>query len=227
MVALPRFQGISPRTTAIGGGATALVVAAIVALMPTAMLETFVWTSGVAALVPAAQPPLGITARAVLAIMAGGLAGAVCWSVLFLLIGPGGFLVGSIKARAVDAPPSVRRADAHPDAPPRRPISAADLGVPMMEAPRVERSLPRNLEQPLAAFDPAAIPETPLSPVRPVAPLPRPQSDARIETFALPPVAPAPVVAPPPPKAEPAPPPSIEALLRRLEQGARGRAIAQ
>ena len=222
MVSFPRLQSVNPRIAAIGGGACALIVAATIALMPSSMLESLVWTSGVAALVPAAQPPLGITARAVLAIAAGGMAGAIGWSVLYLLIGPGGFLVSA--TRADDAPPVLRRADAHPDAPPRRPICAADLGEPMMHMPRVEQSLPTNLEQPLAAFDPAAIPVAPRAPVRPVAPLPRPQPDARIETFELPPIvtAPAPVT-PVRPKPTAANPPSIEALLRRLEQGARAR----
>lgn len=231
MVALPRFQGLSPRIPALVGGACALAAAAIVVLMPTGVLENLVSASGVAALVAAAQPPLGFTARAVLAIAAGGLVGAVCWSIVYLLVGPGGFLVGPVRpaARTADrsagaVAPTVRRADAHPDAPPRRPICAADLGEPMMAAPRVERPLPKNLEQPLAAFDPAAIPEAPRVPVRPVAPLPRPQPDARIETFALP--VPPPSAAPSPPRAEPAPPPSIETLLRRLEQGARSRAGA-
>ena len=219
MVSLPRLQSVNPRVAAIGGGICALIVAATIALMPSGMLESLVWTSGVAALVPAAQPPLGITARAVLAIAAGGMAGAIGWSVLYLLVGPGGFLVG--PARAGDAPPVLRRADAHPDAPPRRPICAADLGEPMMDRPRVEQSLPTNLEQPLAAFDPAAIPAAPRAPVRPVAPLPRPQPDARIETFDLPPIAaPSTPVAPVRPTSGA---PSIEALLRRLEQGARAR----
>ena len=226
MVSLPRLQSVNPRIAAIGGAASALAVAAAIVLMPTGMLESLVWTSGVAALVPAAQPPLGITARAVLAIAAGGLEGAVGWSVLYLLVGPGGFLVGATRCDdAEDAPPVVRRADAHPDAPPRRPMSAADLGQPLMDVACVEQSLPTNLEQPLAAFDPSAIPAAPREPIRPVAPLPRVQPDARIETFDLPPV----VVSQPRPvapichKVEPVSAPSIETLLRRLEQGARAR----
>ena len=234
MVSIPRLQSVNPRIAAIGGGACALIVAAGIVLMPSGMLEELVWTSGVAALVPAAQPPLGITARAVLAIAAGGLAGAVGWSVLYLLFGPGGFLVGTVRRdRTGDSLPVVRRADAHPDAPPRRPICAADLGTPLMDGPFVERPLPTNLEQPLAAFDPAAIPAAPRSPMPPVAPLPRPQPDARIETFALPAIAvtvppvsespECPPIAPLRAKPEAATPPSIDALLRRLEQGARAR----
>ena len=44
-------------------------------------------------------------------------------------------------------------------APPRRPMTAADLGTPLMErmTPPVERPLPADLDQPLAAFDPAAV----------------------------------------------------------------------
>ena len=294
MVTIPRHQTVNPRLAVIGGGLCVLVVVAAIVLMPARMLESLVWTSGVAALVPAAQPPLGVTARLVLAIVAGSLSGAVGWSVLYLLIGPGGFLVGSTRpARAGDAPPAVRRADAHPDAPPRRPICAAELGEPMMDAPPAEQSLPVNLEQPLAAFDPAAIPAAPREPVRPVAPLPRVVPDAPIDTFDPPPnlsadplrmehlpqrpfapltalrheplgepqheppseplheplgallnallsepLNPAPgavrrtpvnaaAEAPFNPSAEPAQPPSIDALLRRLEDGARARAAAR
>jgi hypothetical protein len=76
--------------------------------------------------------------------------------------------------------PSVRRADAHPDAPPRRPIRASeDLGPPLpivtvsvlRGVPELEQPLPRDLDQPLAAFDPVAVPFVAREPVRAVAPL--------------------------------------------------------
>ncbi|MCI1142294.1 hypothetical protein MOP88_08260 [Sphingomonas sp. WKB10] len=66
-----------------------------------------------------------MTARAVLALAGGALAGAVIWSALFLLFGPGGLLAP--RAASSDGVPVLRRADAHPDAPARRPLSAADL----------------------------------------------------------------------------------------------------
>ncbi|MEG8025166.1 hypothetical protein QP162_13415 [Sphingomonas aurantiaca] len=110
-----------------GGLITAIGVVAI----STETLESLVWTTGVAALVPAAAPPLGMTARALLALGSGLLVAALLWSSLFLLFGPGGFLVR--RAPREDGVPVIRRADAHPDAPPRKPMSAADLGTPMME----------------------------------------------------------------------------------------------
>ncbi len=163
----------------------------------------------------------------------------------------------------------VRRADAHPDAPPRKPMSAADLGTPMMEvgvgAARDERPIPVDLDLPLAAFDPKAILPSPMTPARPVSSLihialnategmtpsksatseivaggeTRVPSDAPAATghpYVEAPMAEPAVVAPTPvppeasepieaiePSAESAQPQTIEALLRRLEQGARRR----
>lgn len=227
MVALPANNVIRhlPIAGAVGAG---VVAAGAFLLMPADMLEALVWHSGVAALVPVAQPPLGTTARAILALSSGVLSAAVVWSALYLLFGHGGLLAR--PKRRDDGIPVIRRADAHPDAPPRKPLSAADLGLPMMApkaspAPLPARSLPSDLDQPLAAFDPHAILPVPMAPVRPLSPLMPPPAPAqvveaapqpeRIETFDLPPIVPTrPVVA------EPGPPPSIEALLRRLEQGA-------
>lgn len=79
--------------------------------------------------------------------------------------------------------PVVRRADAHPDAPPRPPLRAMrDLGTPFLDIRAtdgagarpvevVERALPRDLTQPLAAFDPAAIPAVPRAPAATLSPL--------------------------------------------------------
>lgn len=65
-------------------------------------------------LVPAAAPPLGMTARALIAAGMAGLGGAV------------GFVVGRLIARRnrPATPVEVRFRDTHPDAPVRRPISA-------------------------------------------------------------------------------------------------------
>jgi hypothetical protein len=70
--------------------------------------------------------------------------------------------------------PIIRRVDAHPDARPRPPLRAShDLDMPAWALPKVpveqeaataERDLPADLDQPLAAFDPAAIPAVPLPP---------------------------------------------------------------
>ena len=258
-----------PLYGAVAGG---VVMAAIVAMLSIETLENLVWTTGVAALVPAALPPLGLTARVLLALGSGLLVGALLWSSLFLLFGPGGLLAK--RTPREDGVPVVRRADAHPDAPPRKPMSAADLGTPMMEVGvggsggvRDERTIPADLDLPLAAFDPKAILPVPMAPVRPVSPLAQPmvapvvdmprsaepstfvtaplvepverpveavfeEADAEPEYEAVPEttpdpipdmIAPTPIARPGRPPAEPATPPTIEALLLRLEQGARKR----
>ncbi|MEG3083496.1 hypothetical protein U1707_07570 [Sphingomonas sp. PB2P12] len=242
----------------------AAIVMIGVFLLPTTTLESLVWTTGVAALIPAAAPPLGTTARLLLAFGGSALTAALLWSSLYLLFGPGGLLVG--RARRDDDLPVVRRADAHPDAPPRKPMSAADLGTPMMEVgvgtARDERAIPVDLDLPLASFDPAAILPAPMAPARRVSSLIHialnakegiapsvavvseiadagqlhRSSDPRVESGhpdTESPVAEPTVVtqttfqteAPKPiestePRSEPTQPQTIEALLRRLEQGA-------
>ena len=275
MIALGRYPLIRslPLYGAVAGG---LLAAVGVVAISTDTLESLVWTTGVAALVPAAAPPLGMTARALLALGSGLLVAALLWSSLFLLFGPGGFLVR--RAPREDGVPVIRRADAHPDAPPRKPMSAADLGTPMMEVGvgsggRDERTIPADLDLPLAAFDPKAIPPAPMEPVRPVSPLkqaimaplvavestaeattfltapappPAPVApvEAVVETPAAVPVepvvevravlvqedvveiaAPTPIARPARAVAEPASPPTIEALLTRLEKGALRRGL--
>ncbi|MEG3164982.1 hypothetical protein U1701_10275 [Sphingomonas sp. PB2P19] len=220
------------RSFPVYGGLGVGVIAAIgFVAMPAEMLESLVWNSGVAALLPVAAPPLGATARALLALGSGVLFAAVTWAALYLLFGPGGFLVKPVRSAGV---PVLRRADAHPDAPPRMPMTAADLGQPLMEvvmpaAP--ERPIPADLDLPLAAFDPAALLPVPMEPARPVAPLVIPEPavvaapEPAPEPAVIEAVEPAPMRAPRPAPA-PAGPPTIESLLRRLEQGAGRRAQA-
>ena len=203
----------------VGGLVAVLGVAGVVLALPSAALEDWVWRSGLPSLVGAAEPPLGTTARAMLALVGGALAGAIAWSALFLLFGPGGLLAP--RATSSDGVPVLRRADAHPDAPARRPLSAADLddedGAAVLTRtappPPVEQPIPADLDQPLARFHPGALPDVPREPVRPVAPLR---------------AAPAPAPAPKPMPAPTAPPapavaPSIDSLLARLERGMRRR----
>lgn len=237
MAALPRttltFAAIAPWIAPIGGAIAGAAAAGTFLLVPSAMLEDWVWRSGIAALLPVAQPPLGATARIVLALAGGGVAAAVLWSALFLLFGPEGLLAPKPRAPAEAGAPTLRRADAHPDAPARRPLSASDLGAPMppptqprdpvaQPPPPVECDLPADLDQPLAAFHPGAVPAVPREPLRAVAPLCPPAvlsrtpvalaQGERIATVELPRNADAASESP-----------SIESLLKRLEQGARRR----
>lgn len=154
--------------------AIAMVLAALGALMfllmPTAVLEDLVVDSGIASLVTAAQPPLGVTAHFAIAFLVALVVGGVSWFGLFLLIGTRMVAIGR-NARD-DGVPILRRADAHPDAPPRRPVFAnRDLGTPFLEVtadtpppmsaadamayvpPAVEeRPIPADLDTPLATY---------------------------------------------------------------------------
>jgi hypothetical protein len=214
------------------GGVVAALIALVMLLVPTHLLESAVLDSGIAAVVGAAEPPLGLTARIVLALMLGGGVGAALAFGTFVLGGEQRKRAGTDEATPI---PVLRRSDAHPDAPARRPLFATqELGTPFLDvsAPRepVERELPKDLNQPLAAFDPAAIPPMPREPIRPVAPLIRPQGlepGERLETFPLTP----PPVTDEPPLPMPSPARSTEAtiqsLLERLEIGIQQREEAR
>jgi len=176
---------VAPLVAAVIGG----VIALLFALIPTGLLEDLVIDSGIAAVIPAAEPPLGVTARAVLILAAGGGTAVIAWFGLFLLLGDRTIVVqksGSVEGDEVA--PVLRRADAHPDAPARRPLSAnRELGTPFLEVRAhrpvharaddaeidsdvdelpveepVERNLPADLDMPLAAYDPRAIREEPI-----------------------------------------------------------------
>lgn len=123
----------------VGATALGIAAAAAVALLPTPMLERVVWDSGLPALIAAAEPPLGMTARVLLAAGVGVAVAALSWFALFLLLGAAGVETRR-RAKAEMAggrrnTPFVRRADAHPDAPPRPPLRATvDLGMPFPDA---------------------------------------------------------------------------------------------
>ncbi|HVF95417.1 MAG TPA: hypothetical protein VM900_13975 [Sphingomonas sp.] len=192
-----------------------LGVAAALLAIPQAGFDNLVYESGLGTLLDTAAAPLNPTARAVIAVNSGAIAALITWSALFLLFGPGGFLNKVLVGG--EGVPAVRHADAHPDAPPRRPLSAhADLGAPMPTPdpgpPPIVRPIPVDLDQPIAAFHPAAIPEVPREPLRPVAPLvPQPlEAGEWIETIDLTPSM-------PDEDATGQGRPSIEALLQRLE----------
>lgn len=215
---------------AAGAGLTLLLG---VWLLPADLLAGVFEASGIALLIPAAAPPLGVTARVMLGIGGGVSIAAVTWAALFLLFGPGGVFA---REGGDDGMPEVRSADAHPDAPARRPLSAAELGVPApspeaapaqvrtptanleplpIEAPIVQ-PLPADLDQPLAAFHPGALQPEPRAPARPVPPLASAaptratplQPGERIESVEL-------------PHRQGPDAPSIDALLARLERGTR------
>lgn len=202
MVAILR-QGLTRSLPLTGAAVAGVVVTLLCAMLPGGWLNALFAGIGLPKLV--------------LALAAGIIVGAVVWAALYLLFGPGGpFAHARPRAAATAAIQTIRRADAHPDAPPRRPLSAAvELAVPLAP-PVVVQPLPADLNAPLAAFDPTAILPVPREPVRPVPPL---APGERMETFALQPDRP---VAREPDQGRP----SIDALLRRLEAGAERR-VAQ
>ena len=187
---------VAPLVAALVGGVTALAFT----LMPVGILEDFVLDSGIASVMPAAEPPLGNTARAMLILAGGGGIALITWFTLFLVLGARAIVIQRQVEMEGEEPPLVlRRADAHPDAPARRPLFAnRDLGTPFLEVhadrpvhvaadlpedadhatvdrapapfifkreptprPVIVRDIPADLDMPLAAFDPEAIPASP------------------------------------------------------------------
>jgi hypothetical protein len=131
---MPKLSFISGRAFDAGLAALAAVSAGFVVLaMPDAVFTGLVETSRLPAFVPAAQPPLGETARLAALGSAALLTFAAVWALMTAL--------GRVPARrkpetpveadAEAKAPRLRRADAHPDAPARRPLLARDLGEPL------------------------------------------------------------------------------------------------
>ena len=250
MVVSPRAQHLILPVAPLVAGVVGVLTAAITFLSRD-LVEQAVIDSGIASVLSAAEPPLGVNARLLLALSCGVGVGLVAWFALFLALGARTIAIQRAKG-AGEQPPVLRRADAHPDAPARRPLFAnTDLGTPFLEVrarpvhvdaaevakapvgPPIEQPLPIDLDQPLAAFDPAAVPDEPLDWFPPPAELklaPRQQifePSERFETFPLTPmVRPEPVAVPEAPRAPRSkadPSETIHALLDRLERVANGR----
>lgn len=142
-----------------GGSALDLAMAAfagtaagfIIFAMPDAQFDRAVELSGLPLLLAGAQPPLGITAR--LAAVAGAAVGT--WALVWLVLRALSKKPPEPKRRSrpleIEVPlPRIRRADAHPDAPARRPILAGiELGTPLDEArePEVEEAVVEEAQE--------------------------------------------------------------------------------
>ncbi|HYW16541.1 MAG TPA: hypothetical protein VE891_10380 [Allosphingosinicella sp.] len=167
---MPKLSFASARAFDSGLAALAALSAGFVAFaMPESLFSGLVETSRLPDFVPAAQPPLGETARLAATGAAALLTFAAVWGLMALL--------GRTPARrkpeaetgaeAGAEAPKLRRADAHPDAPARRPLLARDLGEPLdledfEQAPAEEELLSAEQEQeqrPLPAFLVAQEPE--------------------------------------------------------------------
>lgn len=102
-------------------------------LMPMAWIEEASWQLYLDQLVAAARPPLGDTARLIAALVLAAGLGIVGWLAALLLGvrassgGIAGWFASLRQRRADDEPdaPVLRASDRHPDAPARRPFSAA------------------------------------------------------------------------------------------------------
>lgn len=158
MVAYTLVQRLTPNLALTGAGLAGVLVALATLAIPGSLLEDMVVTSGIAAFIPAAEPPLGVTARIYMGVFAGGAAALIAWFLLSAL------LVwrdsrSELEEEGVRAP-VVRRADAHPDAPPRPPLLATrDLGMPVergghpVEAQHVEADV-QDLDLPELPAEP-------------------------------------------------------------------------
>lgn len=122
-------------------------------MIPLSSIEGFVSAYGISEMLPAARPPLGGTARLLIALAAGIFVAALLYSLfprkgfsdmataMPRMTNIGDFFRSLRFGRSGGAPgevsdfddlPRLRNADAHPDAPARRPIFAnSDLGAPL------------------------------------------------------------------------------------------------
>lgn len=127
-------EGLSLPFGAGGVAAIGALVGGLAGLLvPRAMLETAAFQLYLDTIIPAAKAPLGATAQLVAAVLlaiAGALAGYLVAWIFDVTASPGGFsgLLARLRGEQADdeedAPP-LRAADRHPDAPARRPFSAA------------------------------------------------------------------------------------------------------
>ena len=138
-------------------GLAALSVAFVAYAMPDAFFADAVAGTGLPAILPAAAPPLGQTAR-LSVILAAALGTFVLIWLVLRAIGsrPSEAPVRARSAEVPADPPRLRRADFHPDAPSRRPLFAGlALGEPAeAETPDLPRFLrPEPVEEAEEAGD--------------------------------------------------------------------------
>ncbi len=132
-------------------GLAALSVAFVAYAMPDAFFAEAVAGTGLPAILPAAAPPLGPTARLSVILAAALGTFVLIWLVLRAIGTRPADTPLRVRTLEVPAePPRLRRADAHPDAPSRRPLFAGlDLGEPAQaEKPDLPRFLmPEPVEE--------------------------------------------------------------------------------
>lgn len=175
----------------------AILAAVATMFVPVAMLEAFTGATGLSELVPAAAAPLGDTARAIIAFAAGAFTLAVLsYPLLRQEKPPRAEPKPTLADDALDAIsfkdrfaqialpkmpwakgddditelsdlPKLRNNDAHPDAPPRRPLSAhqdlpvLNIGDTAVPAPAVETAPPVDAGETIAVAEPKRISPAP------------------------------------------------------------------
>lgn len=148
------MRGVGRNALDFPVAALAAVAALFVALaLPADLLSGMVGASGLPSVLPAAAPPLGLTARITIGV-AGALAAFALVFLLLRVLDRSGLDRTRTRARAPqEEAPRPRRRDFHPDAPAPRPISAArEFGEP---APPVRPSEPTPLWLAAADSEPA------------------------------------------------------------------------
>jgi hypothetical protein len=157
---MSKLSFLSARAFDAGLAALAAVSAGFVAFaMPESLFSGLVEASRLPDIVPAAQPPLGETARFAAAGAASFLTFPAVWGLMALLgkVPAARKPAAEPQAQAEAEAPKLRRADAHPDAPARRPLLARDLGEPLdledfPEAGGEEAEIVEAAPRPLPAF---------------------------------------------------------------------------
>ena len=160
-VRLPSF--LDGRGTVLDNGlagfaALAFGFAALV--MPEWRLTQLVLATPLPDLVSAAEPPLGLKARAGVAVGIACLSFALFWSLLRWSDRRPAETAD--EADPAPEPIRLRRSDAHPDAPPRRPLVAGrDLGEPIAEPLAIAPPEPKPEPEPEPEVEPVAAAEEP------------------------------------------------------------------
>jgi hypothetical protein len=222
MARLPSFLSGSGNARDLGvAGFAAAAIAFAAFAMPDWRLTQIVEMTGLAAVFPPAQPPLGMTARFALA-LAAGLASFTLFAWLLRALDRVPAAPSGVDADRAPEPIRLRRADAHPDAPARRPLVAGrDLGEPVEEELVLDVALERDSEpEPEAESELAAAPEPEAEPE--LAAAPEPAASVEEPVLEVLPEQPAPAPEVLTVEEVPAAPPrdeSISELMQRLESG--------
>jgi hypothetical protein len=214
-------SAIDAGASLIAGGSAAFVLFA----MPETMVARLFAACGLAAFSPKFQPPFGAGLRLGLAAAAGIVAIAFVWSLMKALDrAPAARTASAEPVRLPEAEPGaprLRRADAHPDAPARRPLFAGrDLGEPLDLDPA--DALDADWSEPDEAAEEFVTPPEPLPALAeapsPLPPFLVPQDDAPEPDRGIAPAEqPEPDAAPDPAPAQEEE--SIVALMHRFETG--------